>query len=182
LLNAAVWYLYLKQEFVYVGDEGITEPSGRTRRYGIDLSGRYQLNKHLFADANINLAHARFVNEQKGENYIPLAPGFTSTGGLNYKKAEGLNGSLRYRFITDRPGNEDNSVKLKGYFVTDAVVNYTKPKYEVGFIIENLTNAKWNEAQFDTESRLKDEPLPISELHFTPGNPLNLRLKAVFFF
>ncbi|HEX8334410.1 MAG TPA: TonB-dependent receptor [Segetibacter sp.] len=182
LLNAALWYLYLKQEFVYVGDEGITEPSGRTRRFGIDLSGRYQLNQHLFADANINMAHARFIDNRKQENYIPLAPGFTSTGGLNYKTFNGFNGSLRYRFIKDRPGNEANTVTLKGYFITDAVVNYTKPKYEIGFIIENLTNAKWNEAQFDTESRLRNEPLPISELHFTPGNPMNLKLKAIFFF
>ena len=30
------------QEFVYVGDEGIIEPSGRTERKGIDLGLRYQ--------------------------------------------------------------------------------------------------------------------------------------------
>jgi hypothetical protein len=29
--------------------------------------------------------------------------------------------------------------------------------------IENLFNEKWNETQFNTESRLKDEPDPVSE-------------------
>ena len=29
-INTALWYLFLQQEFVYVGDEGIVEPSGKT--------------------------------------------------------------------------------------------------------------------------------------------------------
>ena len=46
-INAAVWYLYLQQEFVYDGDEGTLEPSDKTRREGIDFSARYQLNNWL---------------------------------------------------------------------------------------------------------------------------------------
>ena len=34
LLQGAVWYLKLDQEFVYVGDEGVVEPSGKSRRVG----------------------------------------------------------------------------------------------------------------------------------------------------
>ncbi len=37
---------------------------------------------------------------------------------------------------------------------------------------ENLFNQEWNEAQFDTESRLRNETEPVSEIHFTPGTPL----------
>ncbi|NJN37136.1 MAG: TonB-dependent receptor, partial [Nitrospiraceae bacterium] len=36
LVNSALWYLFLEQEFVYVGDAGIVEPSGRSRRMGVD--------------------------------------------------------------------------------------------------------------------------------------------------
>lgn len=32
----------------------------------------------------------------------------------------------------------------------------------------------WNEEQFDTESRLRGESEPLSELHFTPGNPFDI--------
>jgi outer membrane cobalamin receptor len=182
LVNVAVWYLYLQQEFVYVGDEGVVEPSGKTRRIGIDLSARYQFNNWLFADVNANLAKPRSADAPKGENYIPLAPNFTSTGGLNWQLKNGLNGSLRYRFMNDRAANEDNSVVAKGYTVTDLSINYTKKKYEVGLAIENLFNVKWNETQFDTESRLKDEPDPISEIHFTPGTPFFARMKLAVFF
>ncbi|HEY1201579.1 MAG TPA: TonB-dependent receptor [Niastella sp.] len=182
LVNVAAWYLYLQQEFVYVGDEGVVEPSGKTRRIGLDVSARYQFNNWLFADANVNLAKPRSVEEPKGENYIPLAPTFTSTGGLNWQLKNGLNGSLRYRYMHDRAANEDKSVIAKGYTVTDLSLNYTKKKYEVGLAIENLFNVKWNETQFDTESRLKDEPDPVSEIHFTPGIPFFARMKLAVFF
>jgi hypothetical protein len=56
-VNSALWYLYLQQEFVYVGDAGIIEPSGKTKRMGADLGLRYQLNDYLyFDDANYTYA------------------------------------------------------------------------------------------------------------------------------
>jgi outer membrane receptor protein involved in Fe transport len=70
----------------------------------------------------------------------------------------------------------------KGYFVTDASFNYTQPKYEIGIAIENLFNTKWNEAQFATESRLQNEPAPVTELNFTPGTPFFARIKFAVFF
>lgn len=182
LLNVAAWYLFLQQEFVYVGDEGVIEPSGKTRRMGIDIIGRYQFNDHLFANVNINLTRARSIDNPKGENYIPLAPTFTSVGGLFYKSKQGFNGGINYRLLKDRPANENNTITAKGYFVVDAVLNYTKPKYEIGFSVENLFNTKWNEAQFDTESRLKNELSPVRELHFTPGVPFFPRVKMAVFF
>ena len=62
------------------------------------------------------------------------------------------------------------------------IVNYTRRKFEIGMAIENLFNVKWNETQFDTESRLKDEPDPVSEIHFTPGVPFFARMKVAVFF
>ena len=117
----------------------------------------------------------------KGENYIPLAPLLTSTGGLSFKAGNGWNGSLRYRFMQNRPANEDYSVTAKGYTVADLSINYTQKKYEVGVAVENLFNTEWNETQFDTETRLKNEPAPVSEIHFTPGVPFFARLKLAVF-
>jgi hypothetical protein len=74
--------LWLDQEFVYVGDEGTVEPSGRSQRYGIDFSMRYQPLKWLYADLDLNYSHGRVVDEQKGANYLPLAPHLTSIGGV----------------------------------------------------------------------------------------------------
>ncbi len=80
-----------------------------------------------------------------------------------------------------RPANEDNSVVAKGYFVADAAINYTKKRWEAGLAIQNLFDTKWKETQFETESRLQNEPAPVSEIHFTPGTPFFARLSFTVF-
>ena len=182
LVTTALWYLWLEQEFVYVGDEGIVEPSGKSRRVGIDVSARYQPLKWLFADVDFNVAKPRSIGSPKGEDYLPLAPQVTSAGGVTVKTSSGINGSLRYRYMGDRPANEDYSLTAKGYFVTDVVLNYAAPKFEVGLNIQNLFNVKWKETQFETESRLFNEPQPVSEIHFTPGTPFFLKASFTYSF
>jgi len=182
LVNAAVWGLILDQEFVYVGDAGIVEPSGKTRRIGADLSARWQLGSQWYLDADFNLTQPRAVDEPEGADYIPLAPTFSSIGGITWKARTGLNGSLRYRYLQDRPANEDNSLTAEGYFVIDALVNYTHDRFRIGIVIENLLDTEWREAQFETESRLLNEPEPVTEVHFTPGVPFFVRGNVSVFF
>jgi outer membrane receptor protein involved in Fe transport len=182
LLQSALWSLNLDQEFVYVGDEGVVEPGGRSRRAGVDFSVRFQPVKWLFLDADANYSHGRAIEEPKGADRLPLAPVFTSIGGITYKGKTGLNASLRYRYMADRPANEDNSVVAKGYFITDAVVSYTRSKFEIGMAAQNLFNVRWKETQFNTESKLRNETMPVSEIHFTPGTPFFLKANIAFFF
>ena len=182
VLQSALWYLWLDQEFIYVGDEGVVEPGGQTRRVGIDVSARYEVIKNLFADVDVSLASPRALDVPKSDGYLPLSPRFSSVGGFTYRKQYGFNGSLRYRLMGDRPANEDNSVVAKGYFVTDAAINYTKKKWEAGLAIQNLFDVRWKETQFDTESRLHNEPAPISEIHFTPGTPFFAKAIVTIFF
>ena len=182
LINAAAWYLWLQQEFVYVGDAGVVEPSGKTRRQGIDVSVRYQITKNLYADLDLNTAKPRAIGKLEGDNFLPLAPTFTSVGGLSLQNNAGFSGSLRYRYIGNRPANEDNSIVAKGYFVTDLQVNYAKKRYNLGLSVQNLLNIRWKETQFATESRLQNEAAPVEEIHFTPGTPFFARLSLTLFF
>lgn len=182
IVNSALWYLYLQQEFVYVGDEGVIEPSGKTKRLGADFGIRYDLNYYLYlySDANYNLA--RSIDVPSGEDYIPLAPDFTTTGGLNFHNWKGFSGGFRYRYLKSRPANEDNSIVAKGYFVSDMNLNYDLNNLSFGISIQNLFNTKWNETQFATESRLKDEQHSVEEIHFTPGTPFFLKVKVSYLF
>lgn len=182
LLNASVWRMDLEQEFVYVGDAGVVEPSGKTQREGIDFSARWQVAKWLYADVDLNLTKPRAKGEPKGADYIPLAPTSTSIGGLTAQAKNGLYGSLRYRYIGDRPANEDNSVVATGQFVVDALLGFKKRNYEFVLSVQNLLDEEYNDAQFDTESRLQNELEPVSELHFTPGAPFFLKGSVSYFF
>ncbi|MDQ2770506.1 MAG: TonB-dependent receptor [Bacteroidota bacterium] len=182
VVNAAFWYLRLQDELVYSGDEGTTASVGPTQRFGFDLSARYQLSRHLFLDFDGNYSHARILDAPEGENFVPLGPIFTSIAGITYKQPSGLSGSLRYRYLGGRPAIEDNSVRALPYFVVDAVLAYTRPRYQFGLTVQNLLNVDWNEAQYATETRLRGEPTPITERTFTPGTPFNLRANASVFF
>jgi len=182
LLNASIWRLDLEQEFVYVGDAGVVEPSGKTQREGVDFSARWQLARWLYADVDLNLTKPRAKGEPRGENYIPLAPTATSIGGLTAQAKNGLYGSLRYRYIGDRPANEDNSTVAEGQFVVDALVGLKKRNYEITLSVQNLLNEAYNDAQFDTESRLQNEPQSVTELHFTPGAPFFVKGSVSYFF
>ncbi|WP_452229340.1 TonB-dependent receptor [Lacinutrix sp. MEBiC02404] len=175
VVNSALWYLFSEQEFVYVGDAGIVEPSGESERYGLDLGLRYQFNDWLYFDTDATLTHARSVEEPDGANYIPLAPDFTMAGGLSVQDLNGFSGGIRYRFIDDRPANEDDSIVAEGYFVTDFNVNYTFNNVTLGMVIENMFDLDWNETQFATESRLQNEAQSVEEIHFTPGTPFFIK-------
>nr|MBP8887544.1 TonB-dependent receptor [Flavobacterium sp.] len=182
IVNSALWYLFLEQEFVYVGDAGIIEPSGKSKRMGADLGLRYQLNDWLYFDADANYTYARSIDEPKGQNYIPLAPDFTTTGGLSFQKVNGFSGGMRYRYLKNRPANEDNSIVAKGYFVSDLNLNYQYKKINFGVSVENIFNTEWNETQFATESRLQNELESVEEIHFTPGTPFFMKGKITYTF
>ncbi|MBD8490033.1 TonB-dependent receptor plug domain-containing protein [Echinicola sp. CAU 1574] len=182
LLNLAYWYLYLEQELVYVGDAGIVEPSGKTRRKGLDLSYRYQPLPWLFWNLDANYTHARAIEESKGEDFIPLAPDFTLVSGINIIHQTGFYGSINVRHINSRPANEDNSIVAKGYTVTDLNAGYKRKKYNIGVQVQNLFDTEWNETQFATESKLQFETEPVEEIHFTPGTPLSLKVMIQYNF
>jgi len=180
-INTAIWYLFLQQEFVY-SDDGNIVPGGRTRRYGLDLSARYQVFPWLFADFNLNLAHPRLADSSKSTGYLALAPTFTSTGGLDFKLKNGINGGLSYRYLHRRPGNNTGLLSADGYFVTDLKLNYSQKRYEIGISIENLLNTKWNEFEAEEISRLKGETSPIDQMSFTPGTSIAGKLRIALFF
>jgi len=181
LFNAALWYSYLQKEYVYAGDGGSVDFSGRTCRIGFDLSARYQPLKSLYFDADLNYAHGRSLDDPAGANYIPLAPVWSSTGGVTYILKNGFNGSLRYRYLGDRPANADYSLTAQGYFINDLVLNYTRPKYEIGLTINNLFNVRWKETQFETITRLKNQA-PVDGIAFTAGTKFAALLHLSYFF
>ena len=179
-ISAVIWGLELDNELVFVGDDGTTENKGASRRIGFDLGVRATLNDWLFLDADVNVSKGRLLEKRFGailptDNLIPLAPNLTSTGGLTThfpcKNGGKIESSLRYRLIGERAANEANTVRALGYNVVDLSIFYKKSRFNVGFTVENLLNTKWNEAQFDTESRLQNEKESVSELHFTAGTP-----------
>ncbi len=187
MLSGAVWLLNMQQEFAYAGDVAVIDTSGKTRRFGLDVSARYTLSRWLYLFADFNLAHCRESDPAEGQNFLPLAPGFTSVGGFTYKPNSKLSLSFSYRHMSERPANNDYSLVATGYTVCDAVANYSYRNFDFGVQVQNLFNTQWNEAQFATETRLKMpngklEQGNTTDVCFTPGTPLFVKLSAAWKF
>jgi outer membrane receptor protein involved in Fe transport len=179
---SSIWYLYLQKEFVYSGDGGSTELSNPTQRFGVDFEARWEINNWLWADADISASKGTINNLPAGQNYIPLAPTLTATGGISVLRDHGFSGAIRFRHLSNRPAIEDNSVVALGHTLFNASLDYKLKRLTFSMNIENILNTDWNEAQFATETRLKGEKASITELCFTPGNPRNIQFGVSYKF
>ncbi|HBF88579.1 MAG TPA: TonB-dependent receptor [Bacteroidales bacterium] len=181
-LSFATWYLHLSEEFVYVGDGGTTELSSPTERKGIDFETRYSPYSWLWIDADVCYSKGTVLGLPDGENHIPLAPQLTASGGLTFVHKSGLDATLRFRHVGSRPANEDNSIVALGYTLLNSSFSYKYKHFKFSVNVENILNVDWNEAQFATETRLKNETETVEELCFTPGNPRNFQVGIVYSF
>lgn len=203
-LAAAFWWLDLDSELVFSGDSGVVDaeiddptgsyvPGPASRRYGIDVEARWQIVDWLWADYDLGWAHARFRNG----DYVPLAPSLLMNGGLTARWDNGFSAGLRFRFVGNRPANEDDTLTAQGYFVMDGLVTYRWRNVQLTLAGLNLTDTEWREAQFADDTCLVNEigqqpgclPKPgldpgdgVSDIHFTPGNPIAVRGGVQVFF
>jgi hypothetical protein len=180
-LSADFWYLHLDSELVWSGDEGGTEPSGPTRRYGVDLEGSYSPLPWLRLDANLSLAHSEFVHNAGNGSALALAPRIMGQGGVTLLHGPAFV-SLRTRGIGDRPGNDSGTLTAQGYLIFDLIAGCTFGKLDVNLTINNLLNSDWREAQFADTSAVVPGGPAIEQMHFTPGIPLTATATAAYRF
>jgi outer membrane receptor protein involved in Fe transport len=173
-VTAAGFLLDLASELVWSGDAGTTEPAGATRRYGLELGGRYRLGNWLFADVDAAFTHAAFrVNAGNGQA-VALAPRRTLTAGIAVRPSLGAFtpfGAVRIKAIADRPAIEDESLVARGFTIVNLGAGIRIRNLEIAADVENLLDTSWREVNFATESRLPYEPVPVTGIHYSPGWP-----------
>ena len=172
-LTATAWALDLQSELVFVGDEGTTEIRGASRRRGVELAVRGQIIGPLYFNGSVTWTKAEFTNGDA----IPLAPEMTAYGALLLKWPEGLTSQLQATYLGARPLIEDRSVSSSSWITVDLSERYQLPvklphgRMEVFLYVQNLFNTQWEQATFNYESRLRNEPAGVNDIHFVPGNP-----------
>jgi outer membrane receptor protein involved in Fe transport len=174
-LTLSYWRSYLESELVFVGDEGTFEPSGPSRRHGVESEFRYDILPWLSYDLDLSYTWAEFTNGDK----VPLAPRFLAFTGLTARHDLGLQARLQMRHIGRRYGIEDGSFKTPTSTVFDLFLKYVWQRYEFFVQFENLANTKYRAAEHVFESRTPGEVaggLPGRlDSHFTPGDPFTVR-------
>jgi len=86
-------------------------------------------------------------------------------------------GGVRLRHFGPRPLLEDNSVESKSTSILNAEVGY-QFSHRVRLMLEgfNVLDAKVSDIDYFFESRLRDEPAPVEDIHFHAAIPRSARL------
>lgn len=205
-IAAAAWRLDLESETVWLGDEGTTESSDATRRFGVELETRLAITSWLSADVDLTATKSAFVLNRGNGDSVALAPRYTWAGGLSARHPSGLRGGFRLYGVGDRPATQDDFIVAEGFTVVDLHFGYQHRRFDVGLDIENLFDQTYKAAQFATTSRLRSEPSTNSpappgtcgngsrlatstngnfagceDNHFTPGYPFTARIMTTLY-
>ena len=175
------WWLNLENELVFVGDEGVTEISPRSKRRGVEAVGHVGLTDWL--DFNVELAYSvsRFTNGDP----IAQAPRMVFSSSLVGHHPSGLSGSILVRSQGERYGLEDDrSVRLHGYTVVDLGASWRRGPLELRAVLANVFDTDWESAEFYYESQYPSagETAPVADFHFTPGIPRSVYFTATYSF
>jgi outer membrane receptor protein involved in Fe transport len=179
-LALAYWWLSLESELVFVGDEGVTEPRGRSRRRGIEASAELEITEWLLWIGDLAYSSAEFTNGDK----VPQGARFVASSSVVARHASGLSAELRWEVQGERYSSESPSTpRLRSYSVWSLVTRYRRGAFEVSLAVQNLFDTEWESAEFFYESRLPGERLAgFEDFHFVPGWSRNFRVGLAYHF
>ena len=188
-LSAVGFLIDLTSELTIDGDTASTSASGPTRRYGVELTGRYNFDNRIYADVAFTAAHGRFTDAADvaaGSVLLPDAPIRTFSAGLGGRQPVGpvtLLGSVVVRSMSDRYGDPGPAPLIeKGWTVVNAEAGARWKNLELVADLLNVGNVAWREGQFEVNSRLPSEgPNPPAGISFTPGIPRTLMAHAAVY-
>ncbi|NOT24745.1 MAG: TonB-dependent receptor [Acidobacteria bacterium] len=175
------WILGFDSELIYVGDSGSTEAGPATRRFGLEVTNYVYPNRWTTLDLDLSFSRARFRDVPEDESFVPGALNRVISGGLSFNPPAGVRSgpfaSVRLRHFGPRALLEDDSIKSKATSILNSEVGY-KFSEQVRLRVEgfNLFNSKVSDIDYFFESRLKDEPEPVEDIHFHAAIPRSARI------
>jgi hypothetical protein len=175
--SLTVWMLELDSELVFVGDAGGTEPTGRTRRHGIEWTNFWRPRPWLALDADVALTHARYRDDAGAGRRIANSIGRVVTAGASLGDEAGLFGGLRFRYFGSQPLREDNAFRAPSSTTFNGRVGWRTKAWEVSADVLNLFDRRNNDIAYAYTSRLAGEPVEgVDDVHFHPAEPRTLRV------
>jgi catechol 2,3-dioxygenase-like lactoylglutathione lyase family enzyme len=175
--TAALWYLDLDSELLFVGDAGTTEPGRPSRRYGIEWANYARVKPWLTFDGDLAFSRARFRDNDPAGNSIPGALDRVISAGITFEPRQKLFGSVRVRHFGPRPLLEDASVTSRSTTLWNGGLGYRlSTKARLVTEVFNLFDAKVSDIDYFYRSRLIGEPLAgVNDIHTHPALPRTAR-------
>ncbi len=174
----ALFYLHSDSELLYVGDAGTSEAGPATERYGVEWSTYWKPSEWLTLDNEATFSQGRLLGVGDDDE-IPGSVPFTLTTGITLGKAEGIFGTLRSRYFSERPLIEDGSENSRQSWQVNARIGYRKNDWMVAVDCLNLLGRDDNDIEYYYASRLPGESAAGSEdVHLHPAEPRTFRISV----
>ena len=176
-LTGAVWALDLDSELIYVGDEGVTEIAGATRRVGLEVLADWTPASWLTFNLTAAATHARFRDDPAGGDRIPNALEYIVTGGVTARLTDRDVATLTVRRLGPAPLIEDGSVSSDPSTLTNLLLRHEFGRVTANLEVLNLLDSGDDDIQYFYASRLQGEPADgVDDRHFHPFEPRTFRL------
>ena len=145
----SLWKTKLASELVFIGDEGVTEPKGASRRSGIEWWNDYAPTPWLTIDADLAISRARFVEASNGGTQVPNAIPLSASLGASADANGAWFGGLRLRYIGAYPLEETGTHKSSAFLTTNLKVGYrVGPSLRVSLDVLNLFDRRANDIEY----------------------------------
>jgi len=179
--SLALWQLKLGSELVFVGDAGVTEPTGASQRQGIELNNHWVARSWLLFDLDLAASRARFQGLQ-GEpgnegRHIPGSVNTVASFGATLTELGPWFGQFQLRYFGPRALIEDNSQRSKSTLLAYARVGrQISQDLRLSLDVFNLFDREASDIDYYYESRVSPSGPAQREVHAHPVEPRTLRL------
>ena len=147
--SLSVWQMDLASELVFIGDEGVTEPKGASRRSGIEWSNYFTPGSGVIVDADLALSKARFKDEVNGGRYVPNAIPLTVSLGLSYDDNGPWFGGIRLRYLGAYALEETGTEKSSAFWMANLKLGYRFNKqWQFTLDVLNLFDKTANDIEY----------------------------------
>jgi len=144
----SLWQIKSASELVFVGDEGVTEPRGSSKRHGIEWTNHLTISDYMFIDADLALSKARFDKEENGGRHVPNAIPVSGSIATTYDDGRWSAG-MRIRYIGAYDLEETGEQKSSSFWTANARVDYKfNQHWQISTIVLNLFNRKANDIEY----------------------------------
>ncbi len=175
--SAALWYLELDSELLFVGDAGNTEANRASERIGLELSAYYYILENWTLDLEYAWTDAKFSERAPEGDQIPGSLEHVLQAGISFDYENSWFGSLRVRYFGERPLTEDGEVMSDSSSSVNLRLGYRWPRMELYADILNLTDSNDHDIDYYYASRLPGEPAEgIEDQHYHVLEPRTARV------
>jgi len=184
--SLALWTIYSDSSIEYAADSdiGSTEPTGATRRWGLEWNNQWVANRWLLFNFDLAWIHARYAyanaNDSEGD-YIPNAVSAVSTFGVTIKNLGPWSAGLIARWFSAYPLSQDGSLWAPSSFNVDLRGQYEVSSHvTLALDILNLFNTKNYDIQYQQDYQACPTCAVVeSGVTAHPAEPFEVRLSLV---